>query len=360
MPKSRGALIAATAADTRDVIVEGESGILATAPPDFMPKYEPSKRRLTFPNGSRATLYSADEPNRLRGPQHHWAICDELAAWSYPETFDMLLLGLRLGRDPRVAVATTPRPIPIIKRMIADPTCVVVSGSTYENADNLAPAFLSNIINRYEGTTLGRQELNAELLTDMPGALWKRDELDAHRKVQAPELTRIVVAIDPAVTANDESDETGIIIAGIDAAGEGWVLEDATLSGSPDTWAKQAVSRYYTHKADRVVAEVNNGGDLIEHTLRTVDADVPFKAVHASRGKQTRAEPIAALYEQGKVHHVGTFGALEDQLCTWTSRDKNSPDRLDALVWALTDLMLDGTGEIGTGELPDWFRNWRG
>ena len=337
MPKSRGALVATTTGDARDVLVEGESGILAIAPADFMPRYEPSKRRLTFPNGSIATTFSADEPNRLRGPQFHWAICDEIAAWQYPEAFDMLLLGLRLGRDPRVAVATTPRPTPIIKRMLADPTCVVVRGSTYENEDNLAPAFLSAILNRYQGTILGRQEIDAEILDDLPGALWKRVNI-AHVS-NLPNCKRIVVAIDPAVTATDRSDETGIVVAGLGIDGEGYVLEDKSLVGSPDQWAREAIACYHKWKADKIVVEVNNGGDLCEHTLRTVDSAVPIKQIRASRGKITRAEPIAALYEQGKVHHVGTFGALEDQMCS-TLDGADSPDRVDALVWAISELML--------------------
>lgn len=338
MPGSRGALVAATAGDARDVLVEGESGILNTAPSDFRPLYEPSKRRLTFPNGSIATTFSADEPNRLRGPQYHWAICDEIAAWQYMEAFDQLLLGLRLGSDPRVAIATTPRPIPVIKRLLTDETCVVVRGSTYENRENLAPAFFTEIINRYKGTTLGRQEIDGELLDDLPGALWQRVVIEAQRRSKTPDLKRIVVAIDPAVTATRDSDETGIIVAGVDNDGHGWVLEDASLKASPDTWAKQAIGRFYTHEADRIVVEVNNGGDLCEHTLRTVDRNVPITQLRASRGKVARAEPIAALYEQGKVHHVGTFGVLEDQMCS-TLDGANSPDRVDALVWALTELM---------------------
>ena len=352
MPGSRGALVAPTAADARDVLVEGESGIMNVAPPDFRPLYEPSKRRLTFPNGTMATLFSADEPNRLRGPQYHWAICDEIAAWQYDDAFDQLLLGLRLGQDPRLAIATTPRPIPMIKRLLKDETCVVVRGSTYENKDNLAPAFLTAIVNRYEGTTLGRQELNAELLEDLPGALWQRAIIHLHRASSIPELKRIVVAIDPAVTSNANSNNTGIVVAGVGTDGHGYVLEDATLSASPDTWAQQAVACYRKWEADRIVAEVNNGGDLVEHTIRTADNNVPVKQVRASRGKVSRAEPISALYEQGKVHHVGTFGALEDEMCS-TLNGANSPDRVDALVWALTELMLKDNGALDITSAPD-------
>jgi phage terminase large subunit-like protein len=336
MPKSRGALVAPTEADARDVLVEGESGILNIAPPDFMPKFEPSKRRLTFPNGSTARLFSADEPNRLRGPQHHWAVCDEIAAWDQPETFDMLLLGLRLGADPRCAIATTPRPVALIRRLLDDETAVVVRGSTYENRANLAPAFFEGIIRRYEGTSIGRQEIDGALL-DEGGTLFRRGLIEVARVQIHPELRRIVVAIDPAVTAHDGSDETGIVVAGIGVDGHGYVLEDASLKGSPGEWARTAVEAFRLWEADRIVAEVNNGGDLVEHTVRTVDANVPLTQVRASRGKVARAEPVAALYEQGKVHHVGVFGDLEAQMCEGTSK---SPDRMDALVWAISELML--------------------
>ena len=349
-PKSRGALVAATAADARDVIVEGESGILNIAPPDFTPIYEPSKRRLTFPNGSMATTFSADEPKRLRGPQFHWAICDELAAWNYAEAFDMLLLGVRLGNDPRVAIATTPRPTPLIQRLLRDPTCAVTRGTTHDNAANLAPAFLDAILSRYEGTRLGRQEIDGEVLDDVPGALWQYGWIEANRVQQAPELARIVIAIDPAASVNADSDETGIVAAGavaIDGMLHGYVLDDLSLHGSPDEWARQAVAAYHKHRADRLIGETNNGGDMVEHTIRTVNANVPFAQVRASRGKAARAAPIAALYEQGRVHHVGVLRALEDQMCRWIPGG-DSPDRVDALVWALTDLLIDG----GVGIAP--------
>lgn len=350
-PGSRGAIIAATAADVRDVLMEGDSGIMTVSLPDFMPTYEPSKRRVTWPNGSQAITFSADEPKRLRGPQQHWAICDELAAWRYPDTFDQLLFGTRLGKDPRIAIATTPRPTPLIIRLTKDPTCVVVSGSTYENEANLAPTFISKIIQRYEGTTLGQQELYAVLLMDNPRALWKRENIEQARVMEAADLKRIVVAIDPAVSDNEGSSETGIIVAGIGRDGHGYILEDATVSGSPDTWAKAAITAYHKYKADRIIAEVNNGGDMIEYTLRTIENSIPITQVRASRNKQTRAEPVAALYEQLKVHHVGMFAALEDQQCQWIPGDK-SPDRLDAAVWALTELMLDQPGETKISANP--------
>jgi len=335
----RLALVGATASDTRDILVEGESGILATSPPWNRPVYNPSKARITWPNGAMAALYTADEPERLRGKQHDGALADELAAWRYPEAFDQLMLGLRLGADPRVVITTTPRPTPIIRRLIKDATTVLTRGSTYENRGNLAPAFLDQIVKRYEGTRLGRQELFAEMLDDTPGALWKREQLDALRVSAAPLLRRIVVAIDPAVTATEDSDETGIIVVGIGENGEGYVLEDASGKYSPGDWAKKAVGLYRKHEADLIVAEVNNGGDMVGLTIRTVDPLVPYQAVHASRGKHTRAEPIAALYEQGRVHHVGSFARLEDQMCTWDSQaGEASPDRVDALVWGISVL----------------------
>lgn len=351
-PGSTGVLAGATASDVYKVLVAGESGVLKSAPDAFRPLYNSSKSLLTFPNGTTAWLLSAEEPDRFRGLNTHWAACDELAAWRYADSWDQLLLGLRLGDDPRVAIATTPRPTLLIKQLLKDPTVAVTRGSTYENKANLAPAFLTTIVNRYEGTTLGRQELNAEILDDMPGALWKRTTIETERVTEVPELRRIVVAIDPAVTANAESAETGIIAAGVGEDGQGYILDDKTISASPDGWAKQAVALYHTLKADRIVAEVNNGGDMIEHTIRTVDSRVAFTQVRASRGKHTRAEPVAALYEQGKVHHVGAFGLLEDQMCQWTPTDADSPDRVDALVWALTELMLDGGGEMSVGDAP--------
>lgn len=351
MPKSRGAIVAATAADARDVLVEGESGILAVSPPWFMPRYESSKRRLTWPNGTRATIYSADEPDRLRGPQHHWAVCDELAAWRYPDAFDQLMFGLRLGEDPQCAIATTPRPTPLIKELLLDSTVAITRGSTYENRGNLAPAFFGQIIRKYEGTRLGRQELLAELLLDVPGALWTRETLETNRRRTYPQLVRVVVAIDPAVTAKEESNETGIVVAGKDGKEDGWLLDDLTMKDRPDRWGETAVLAYDFHEADCILGETNNGGDMVEHVVRTAaeklfrdgkrkSKEVNFKQVHASRGKYTRAEPISALDAQGRIHHVGMFATLEDQLCTWVPGE-DSPDRLDARVWAFTELMLN-------------------
>ena len=344
----RIALVAATAADARDVLVEGQSGILAVSPPWFRPVYEPSKRRLTWPNGAMATTFSAEEPERLRGPQHDAAICDELGAWSRPETWDMLQFGLRLGRHPRCLVATTPRPTRLIRELLAREgrDVMVTRGSTYENRANLAPGFFDQIIRKYEGTRLGRQELNAELLEDTPGALWSHSIIDATRQTLAPHLARIVVAIDPAATSGEDADETGIVVVGKDHQGHGYVLADASGKHQPVEWAKTAVAAYRAHHADRIVAERNNGGAMVEATIRMVDGNVPVTTVWASRGKAARAEPVSALYEQGRVHHIGAFPKLEDQMCAFTTdfdraRAGYSPDRLDALVWGLTELLVE-------------------
>lgn len=346
-PTARIALIAPTAADVRAVMVNGESGLLNIGPAEQRPTYEPSKRLLTWPNGAQAETYSADEPNRLRGPQHTHAWCDELAAWRYMrDAWDQLLFGLRLGSDPRVVVTTTPRPVTLLREIAAGQygTCHMTRGRMLDNQANLAPHVVQRLIDRYGGTRLGRQELDGEYLEDVEGALWHRGQIDAARTSEAPDLARIVVAIDPAVTSGAESDETGIIAAGRGVDGEGYVLHDVTCRLSPEQWCRRAVNLYHELQADMIVAEVNNGGDLVETVLRTVDRNVPFKAVHASRGKRTRAEPIAALYEQGRVHHVGALPDLEDQMCSYVPDNfDGSPDRVDALVWALTDLMLDAT-----------------
>ena len=335
----RVALVGRTVPDVRDVMVEGESGILACCPPWNKPKYEPSKRRLTWPNGAIATTYSADEPALLRGPQHDGAWADELAAWRYAEAWDQLQFGLRLGQDPRSVVTTTPRPTPIIKDLMRATTTHVVQRGTRENAVNLAPAFLSSIVAKYQGTRLGRQELNAEILEDNPDALWQRDQIEAQRVLKAPPLKRVVVAIDPSASSGEHSAETGIIAAGIGYDDHGYILADGSTRGTPNAWARAAVTAFHTHGADRLVYEANQGGEMVAATLHSVEAALPLKAVHASRGKQTRAEPVSALYEQSRVHHVGSFPALEDQMCEWVPGG-SSPDRLDALVWALTELML--------------------
>jgi phage terminase large subunit-like protein len=353
LPGSIGHLVAPTASDVRDVMVEGPSGILALSPDWFRPTYEPSKRRLTWPNGSIARLFSADEPERLRGPQCHWAWTDEPAAWRYAEAWDQLLFGLRLGQRPRVVATTTPKPIQLLRDILARPDAVVTRSRTADNIANLAPVFLSTVVSRYEGTRLGRQELEGELLEDVPGALWTRALIDAHRwpaDRPVPRLDRVVVALDPAVTSTEGADETGMVAAGVGICHckgsperHGFVLADDSARRKPVEWARAAIALLRAHQGDRLVGEVNNGGEMIEHTLRMVDPNVPYRAVHASRGKAKRAEPVSALYEQGKVHHVGALSALEDQMCNWVpdlADNQASPDRMDAAVWALTDLMV--------------------
>jgi phage terminase large subunit-like protein len=345
------ALIGATAADVRDVMVRGPAGLLAIAPPGDYPEYQPSQRRVVWNNGATALLFSAEEPDRLRGPQHAAAWCDELSAWQYPDdTWDNLAFGLRLGKTPRVVITTTPRPIRKVRELIADPLCRVSRTSSYANRGYLAPAFFQKIIARYEGTRLGRQEIYAELLDDVPGALWTRDGIERDRLpygAKLPDLARIVVAIDPAVTSGEEADETGIIVAGKDFRGHGYVLADRSGHYQPSEWAREAIAQYYhpDRPADRIVAEINNGGEMVEHTIRVIDDRVPYTPVHATRGKVVRAEPVSALYEQGKIHHVGGFPQLEDQMCNFTTdfdRAVNgSPDRVDALVWAIHDLLVE-------------------
>lgn len=349
-PGSRGAMVAATAADVRDVLVLGESGLLAIAPPWARPVYEPSKRRVVWPNGSQALLFSADVPGRLRGPQFHWAVADEIAAWRYVDAWDMLQFGVRLGNDPRIVVATTPRPIAIVRELLKDSNVVVTRGNTYANRANLATRFIERIKMQYEGTRLGRQEIDGEVLDDTPGALWTLTQLDALRVKAAPELARVVVGVDPSATSY--GDEAGIIVAGLGADGHGYVLADSSLQASPHGWGSAAVLAYHTYQADRLVAEVNNGGEMVELTIRTVDPAVSYRAVHASRGKRTRAEPVAALYEQRRIHHVGALPKLEDEMCTWSAIEgEASPNRMDALVWALTELML--VGPLGVERGPD-------
>lgn len=344
----RMALVGRTAGDVRDVMIEGESGILACAPSWNRPRYEPSKRRLTWPNGAIATTYSADEPDALRGPQHDGFWADEPGAWRYEDTWDQLMFGLRLGDNPRGIATTTPRPTKLIKMLLALSTTHVTRGNSYENRENLPPAFFDAIIKKYEGTRLGRQEINAELLEDVEGALWKRSLIDDLRVTDVPEMKRIVVALDPPATSGEDSAEAGIIVAGLGEDDHGYVLADRSLQGSPNEWAQAVVSAFHVYKADRVIGEVNNGGEMIESVLRNIDRRLPYTAVRATRGKQLRAEPVAALYEQGRVHHVGTFPVLEDQMTSWCP-GMTSPDRLDALVWALTELIV-GDGALTPAE----------
>lgn len=339
-PGWRIAVVAPTSADARDTCIEGDSGLINVLPRDAVQTWNRSLGELILVNGTRYKTFSADEPERLRGPQHHRAWADELAAWRYPEAWDQLMFGLRLGDHPQAVVTTTPKPTPLVKALVAAKTSHLTRGSTFDNAANLAPSALAMLREKYEGTRLGRQELEAEILGDLPGALWSLANLDAYRLREAPEMGRIVVAVDPAVTATEASDEHGIIVAGI-ADKRGIVLEDASLAGSPNEWAKRAVSLYRSWNADAIVIEVNQGGDMVAHTIRTIDPNVKIKEVRASRGKHVRAEPIAALYEQGRVAHVGSFPALESQMTQMTTsgfEGAGSPDRVDALVWAMTDL----------------------
>lgn len=344
------ALVGATLEDVRDIMIEGPAGILATAPPGDFPQYEPAKRRLVWRNGATAYIYSAQRPDRLRGPQHEAAWVDELASFAYPDdTWSNLQFGMRLGRHPRSLITTTPRPIKLIRELLKDPLTRLSRTSSYANRAHLAPAFISQIIKRYEGTRLGRQEIYAEVLDDVPGALWSHAGIERDRwrfGDRLPQFKRIVVAIDPAMTSGEESDETGIIVAACDWNGHGYVLADVSGHYQPIEWARAAIAQYQECKADRIVAEVNAGGEMVEHTIRMVDERVAYTPVTASRGKAIRAEPVSALYEQHRIHHVGSFPALEDEMCNFTidfDRDRMgySPDRVDALVWALSDLLVE-------------------
>lgn len=353
--KRRIALVGRTSADCRKTMVEGEAGLLSVFPPELRPRYEPSRRQITFANGAIAITYPSEEPNLLRGPAHDAAWVDELASFYDADvdetvtegmgtTWSNLQMGLRLGNNPQQVVTTTPRPIKLIKTLLKSPSTYVTRGSTYENKANLAEAFYSEILSKYEGTRLGRQELMAEILEDVEGAIFRRPWIDEQRvsEIRMKNLQRIVVAIDPAVTSKDTSDDTGIVAAGLGVDGRGYLLDDATCRLSADGWIRRAVNLFHERKADRMVAEVNNGGELVETLLRTVDKHISYKAVHAARGKITRAEPVAALVEQGRISHVGNFQQLEDELCTYTGKPgEQSPNRLDAYVWAFTELMLE-------------------
>ena len=347
------ALVAPTAADARNVVVEGPSGIMACAPSYNTPTFNPSLRRVTWSNGAVATMYSTDEPERMRGPQHDAAAVDELCAFRRPEAWDQLMFGLRLGENPRCAIATTPKPTRILKSLLArEGQDVVVSrASSYDNRANLAASFFDQITKKYENTRLGRQELLAELLDDFPGALWNRDRIEQLRRDAAPQFRRVVVALDPSGGSGEEHDEVGIVGCGVDESDHGWVIADASGHFAPNEWAKVAVGLYHTLAADRIVAEKNFGGDMIESVLRQIDPNIPYTGVTASRGKIARAEPIAALYEQGRVHHLGCFPELEDEMACFTPGGLLvSPNRVDALVWCLTDLMAQPMASWGIFE----------
>lgn len=339
------AVAAPTYGDGRDICIEGESGVrgvLERRGRWNARAWNRSLGELTLDNGSRLKVGSADEPDRFRGWNFAGAWCEELAAWRRPDAWTQLRLATRLGRA-RTVVTTTPRPVKLIKTLVAREGAgvLITRGTTFENEGNLSPEYIDEMRSTYEGTRIGRQELHAELLLDTPGALWTVTNIDEHRVAEHPPLVRVVVAIDPAVSVGEDSDATGIVAAGIGVDGHLYVLHDRTCWQSPEVWARRSVALYDEVGGDRIVAEVNNGGDLVEAVLRTVDLSVPVRKVHASRGKRVRAEPVAALYEQGRVHHVGGLPELEDQMTTWTPESSESPDRLDALVWAITDLAIE-------------------
>ncbi|WP_339855596.1 DNA-packaging protein [Roseovarius nubinhibens] len=346
----RIALVGETVDQVREVMIFGESGILACSPPDRRPEWQASRRRLVWPNGAEAAVFSAHDPEALRGPQFDGAWLDEMAKWKKARaTWDMLQFALRLGDDPQICVTTTPRNVGVLKDVLAAPSTVVTQAPTEANRAHLAESFLAEVRARYVGTRLGRQELDGILLEEAEGALWSLAALDAARVSELPELSRIVVAVDPPVTGHAGSDECGIIVAGVDQSGpvqewRAYVLADRSVSGmSPTGWAGAAIRAMEEFGADKMVAEVNQGGDLVETVLRQIDPLIPFRGVHASRGKQARAEPVAALYEQGRVHHMAGLDRLEDQMRAMTTRGyegRGSPDRADALVWALHELVI--------------------
>ena len=376
----RGAFVARTSADVRDTLVEGEAGILAIAPPWDRPVYEPSKRRLIWwekikslpgrparkKKACTVTTYSGEEPDQLRGPSHDFAWADELATWKYLEdAWSNLMLGLRLytptGLEPKYCITTTPRPLKLIRELLKDDSVFISTGTTYDNRDNLAPAFYRDVIKRYEGTRLGRQELMAEILDDNPNALFTRADIDKYRikyREEVPQLQRINIGIDPAVTSGEESDDTGIVTVGQDENDHYYILADDTCHKKPMGWARQALKAFNREEADLMVGEVNNGGDLIEAVIRSIPQDldsgieiagedVPYKTVRATRGKAVRAEPVGALCEQGRLHVVGSFPELEDEMVQYDPEtSEKSPDRYDAMVWAVISIMKEPAPRI--------------
>ena len=354
-PNVNCAVVAPTHGDLRRVCFGGNSGLLTVIPKDcFLQSsdqkgYSSSVSEIRLWNGSKITGYAAQEPERLRGPQFHRAWCDEVASWRYgQEAFDQLMFGLRLGDNPQCVITTTPKPNKLIKDLVKREDCYVTSGSTFENEANLAESALKMLKERYEGTNLGRQELYAEIIEAFEGALWKPELIDEARVQEKKEMSKVIIAVDPAVTANQDSDETGIVVVGKDFNNEYYILQDLSGRHKPDAWGKIAINAFYEWEADVIVAEVNNGGDLVERLIRNIDTNISYRSVRATRGKILRAEPIAALYEQRRVHHVGVFLELEEQMCSYTGDTNSSPDRLDALVWGLTELSKS-KGEV----------NWR-
>ena len=377
----RGAFVARTSADVRDTLVEGEAGILAICPPWESPLYEPSKRRLIWKGWSKSfkgrpvkkkvdctiTTFSGEEPDQLRGPSHDFAWADELATWKYlSDAWANLMMGLRLytpqGLEPKYCVTTTPRPLPLIRELLEDDSVCISTGTTYDNRENLAPAFYKSIIKRYEGTRLGRQELLAEILDDNPNALFTREDIDNNRikKEDLPQMDRIHVGVDPAVTSEDDSNDTGIVVVGQDENDHYYVIADMTCHKKPMGWATQALKAFCWNEADMMIGEVNNGGDLIEAVIRSIPKDemqgidisgedVPYKSVRATRGKAIRAEPVGAICQQGRLHIVDTLPELEDQMVQYDPEtSENSPDRYDAMVWGVVSIMKEPAPRISS------------
>jgi len=343
-------IVGAASDEVRTIMIEGESGLLECSPPDFMPDYKPSKKQIVWPNGAVGTIFYGTEPEKSRGAQSDLIWVDELAKFRYgQETIDNLLLGLRLGKNPLIAISTTPKPTKVIKELARRQDCLVIKGSTYDNISNLAKPFIQTIITKYKGTRLGRQEIEAEILDDNPNALWKREWLDRDRESRKVDCFKLIVAIDPPgtePTEEKEATECGLVVVGIGKALPGmqwqkenhfYVFDDLSLQASPTGWAKEAIGGNNKYRGDGLVAEKNFGGVMVKSTIKNVDSKVTVHEVHASRGKYVRAEPVSALYEQGRVHHIGTFSELEDELCEWEPGNK-SPNRLDALVWGVTFL----------------------
>jgi predicted phage terminase large subunit-like protein len=321
--------------------------------------YNRSMGEIILKNKSRIKLFSGEEPDRLRGPQFHGGWFDELASFKSADSFDQYRFALRLGDHPQTIITTTPRPTKQIKDLALRPDVRVIRGSTFDNAANLSESALAEMRSRYEGTRLGRQELYGEIIDDVEGALWTRDSIEASRVNETPVMVRIVVGVDPAVTSGESSDMTGIVVAGITPDGHYYILEDASMKGTPDAWARKVVDCYHRWQADRVIGETNNGGDMIELLLRQVDPSISYRKVTATRGKLLRAEPVAALYEQQRVHHAGTFPEMEDQMCNWTPDSNESPDRMDAMVWAMAELMGSQTALMGLAALAKFCSSCR-
>ena len=341
-PNSRIAIVTPTFGDGRDTCMEGVSGLLGCLDPDSIDNWNRSIGELTLKNGTIYKTFSSEQPDRLRGPQFHRAWCDELGSWKNPEAWDQLMFGLRLGVKPQVIITTTPKPTTLIKELVNNKDSLVTRGSTFENQDNLAESAVKKLKEKYEGTRLGRQELFAEILEDVEGALWNRNMISKallKSTEELPTLVRTVVAIDPAVTQNKLSNETGIVVCAKGIDEKFYVIDDVSGKYTPDSWAKIAVETYYKYEADKIIAEVNNGGDLVERVIRTIDNNVSYGSVRATKGKYLRAEPISALYEQNRVKHLKPFQFLEDQMANYNPLTfAGSPDRLDALVWGLTEL----------------------